>query len=309
MKIENIFNKYKIYFVIGVLVVGIFLPPKLPYVNLFAQHINSFVIWFAAIILLGFRWKYLFLIGIGLLVVISILTMFKENVIAEVLGNSVFFIFLTATLFLFVDEIKNKNNMDEILVKTKKSGLIEFIYLSLTIFYNRIESIVKILILNLRSYKIDFSVLLGKHSYLFQSKKNSIKIGKNTRIGFGVRLEAGFDGRILIGNNVLIHDYSFIYAHGDLHIGDNTMISPNVFITDFNHKFPHDKYKHLLKSPKGYEFRKVTIGSSVWIGTHSIILPGINIGNNAVVGAGSVVTKSIPDNVVVIGNPARIVKK
>ncbi len=199
--------------------------------------------------------------------------------------------------------------MNEVLIKIKKSGLIEFIYLSINLIYKKLDSIIKILILNLRGYKVNYSVLLGKHSYFFQSTKNAIKIGKNSRIGFGVRLEAGFRGKILIGNNVLIHDYSFIYAHNNLNIGDNSMISPNVFITDFNHKFPHQKYKHLLKSPTGYDDKKVMIGSNVWIGANSIILPGVTIGNNAVVGAGSVVTKSVPENTVVIGNPARIIKK
>lgn len=108
MKINNIFNKYKIYFVIGVLGIGIFLPSKLPYINLFAQHINSFVVWIAAVMLLGFRWKYLFLIGAGLLVLMSLLTIFKEDIVTDVLGNSVFFIFLTATLFLFIEEIRSK---------------------------------------------------------------------------------------------------------------------------------------------------------------------------------------------------------
>lgn len=108
MKIKKIFNKYKIYFVILVLGIGIFLPSKLPYVNLFALYINSFVIWIAAIILLGFKGKYLFLFGIGLLILICGLTVFKDSITAEVLGNSAFFIFLTATLSHFVEEIKGK---------------------------------------------------------------------------------------------------------------------------------------------------------------------------------------------------------
>jgi acetyltransferase-like isoleucine patch superfamily enzyme len=53
----------------------------------------------------------------------------------------------------------------------------------------------------------------------------------------------------------------------------------------------------------------VTIGDNVWIGGGAIILPGVEIGNNAVIGAGSVVTKSIPDNVVAVGNPCRIIRK
>lgn len=61
------------------------------------------------------------------------------------------------------------------------------------------------------------------------------------------------------------------------------------------------------KYPKFDIFGKVTIGDNVYIGTNALIMPGVNIGNNVLVGAGSVVTKSIPDNMVVAGNPARVI--
>lgn len=199
--------------------------------------------------------------------------------------------------------------MNKIFTKIHNAGIVEFIYIFITIYFRNIESFLKIFFLNKRGYLIDRSVLVGKSSYFFQSSKNSIKIGKNSRIGFGVRLEAGFRGKILIGENVLIHDYSIIYAHNDLKIGDNSMISPNVFITDFDHKFPHYKYKHLLTSEKGYDDKQVSVGSNVWIGTHSVILPGVIIGDNVVIGAGSVVTKSILSGSIVVGNPAKILKK
>lgn len=198
--------------------------------------------------------------------------------------------------------------MKKIFKKIQKGGLIEFVYLSLAIIFIRTLSISKIIILKLRGYNINYTVLIEGSTYFFQSNKNSISVDRNSEIGFGVRLEAGFKGKIIIGKNVLINDYSIIYAHNDLKIGDNTMISPNVFITDFNHKFPHGKYKHLLNSEKGYTSRQVIIGSNVWIGAQSIILPGVNIGNNAVIGAGSVVTKSIPQNSIAVGNPAKIIK-
>lgn len=193
--------------------------------------------------------------------------------------------------------------------KIKESGMFEFLFLTSSIFLKKISSTFKITILRLRGYRIDYSTLLGNHISFFQSKKNSISIGKNVFIGDGVRIKAGFSGKITIGNNVYIHDYSFIFAHEKLTIGDNTLISPQVFITDFNHKFPHSKYKRLIASEKGYLSKTVKIGKNVWIGAQSIILPGVNIGDDAVIGAGSVVTKSIPANSVAVGNPARIIKK
>lgn len=199
--------------------------------------------------------------------------------------------------------------MNKILRKIEKSGMFEFMYLLCSFFLKRIYSLFQIFTLRLRGYRIDYSASLGNRITFFQSNKNSIVIGRNVFIGDGTRIKAGFNGKIIIGDNVYIHDYSFIFAHKTLSIGDNTLISPQVFITDFNHKFPHSRYKHLIASEKGYVSKTINIGKNVWIGAQTIILPGVNIGNDAVVGAGSIVTRNIPAGVVALGNPARVVKK
>ena len=82
------------------------------------------------------------------------------------------------------------------------------------------------------------------------------------------------------------------------------MIGPNTLITTVGHPLsPAGRRKHLGIA------RPVTIGNDVWIGGNVTILPGVTIGNNVVVGAGAVVTKDVPDNVVVGGVPARIIKE
>ena len=87
-------------------------------------------------------------------------------------------------------------------------------------------------------------------------------------------------------------------------IGKNVFLAPNVQIYAATHPV------EALERNSGREFGKpVTIGDNVWIGGHSVICPGVTIGNNVVIGAGSVVTKNIPDNVVVGGNPGRILKQ
>ncbi len=182
-------------------------------------------------------------------------------------------------------------------------------YLIFKVFLNRIRSNLRILFFNFLGFKIDSSVTLEKNIELFQGKKNAIKIGEKSFIGYGVRIKAGFDGEIEIGKNVYVHDYTFIFAHSKLIIGDNTLISPNVFITDFDHKYPHSKYKNLLSSKDGYVDKTVFIGKNVWIGANSVILPGVSIGDDSVVGAGSIVTKNVPSGSIAVGNPARVVKK
>tara|TARA_B100002049_G_scaffold223807_1_gene194654 strand:+ start:11006 stop:11623 length:618 start_codon:yes stop_codon:yes gene_type:complete len=93
----------------------------------------------------------------------------------------------------------------------------------------------------------------------------------------------------------------YIQGIGEIYIGDYTQISANVGIITANHNI-YDSRKHDIKS--------VHIGKYCWIGMNVMILPGVTLGDNTIVGAGSVVTKSFEDgNCIIAGNPAKIVKK
>ena len=90
---------------------------------------------------------------------------------------------------------------------------------------------------------------------------------------------------------------------GEITIGDYCQIANNVIIVSTNHNIDGGLYYNNVIS------YNVTIGNNVWIASGAIILPGVNIGDNSVVAAGAVVTRDVPDNVVVAGVPAKIIKK
>lgn len=112
------------------------------------------------------------------------------------------------------------------------------------------------------------------------------------------------------GRNIEVGEHFFanynltILDVGKVRIGAYAQIAPNVSIYTAGHPI------HPQARNSGYEYGlDVTIGDSVWIGGNTVILPGVTIGNNVVIGAGSVVGKDLPDNVVAVGNPCRIVRE
>ncbi len=107
---------------------------------------------------------------------------------------------------------------------------------------------------------------------------------------------------ITIGKNVFINACCKFQDQGGITIGEGTFIGHNVTIATINHDInPQNRAAMFIKPVK--------IGNNVWIGADCSILPGIIIGDGAVIGAGSVVTKNIPANSVAVGNPAKIIKK
>ncbi len=128
-------------------------------------------------------------------------------------------------------------------------------------------------------------------------------IGQTVDEGFGLfpPFNADYGMNIRVGKNVFINSGCCFQDQGGIEIEDNALIGQQVVISTIDHDFDPDKRANM--SPAS-----VKIGKRVWIGAHATILSGVTIGDNAVVAAGAVVTKDVPDNAVVAGVPAKIIK-
>lgn len=106
------------------------------------------------------------------------------------------------------------------------------------------------------------------------------------------------------GKNVYVNYHLTCVDDTHIYIGDYTMIGPNVTIATGGHPILPELRE------QGYQFNMpVHIGKNCWIGAGAILLPGVHIGDNTVIGAGSVVTKDIPENVVAVGNPCKVMRQ
>jgi maltose O-acetyltransferase len=125
-------------------------------------------------------------------------------------------------------------------------------------------------------------------------------VGVNPSIEHNFHCDLGYN--IHVGNNFYAGYNLTILDMAEVRIGDNCMIGPNVGLYTSGHSIePKDRNKSGHAIP-------ITIGNDVWIGGSCVILPGITIGDNSIVAAGSVVTKDVPANTIVAGNPAKILK-
>ena len=141
-----------------------------------------------------------------------------------------------------------------------------------------------------------------------------IHIGDHTMLGPGITLSAGMvpgqhclsDRVVVIGNRCLIGRGSGIVGHLQIEIGDDVWTGHHVYITDQNHGYED---LSIPVSQQTQPERPVIIGNGSWIGHGAVVLPGVTIGEHAVIGANSVVTSDVPAYCVAVGAPARVVRQ
>ncbi|WP_220755593.1 DapH/DapD/GlmU-related protein [Shewanella sp. KT0246] len=156
------------------------------------------------------------------------------------------------------------------------------------------------LLMQVETIHIGEQCFIAPEAHLFAERGRDIHIGNQCMIAADVFLH----GPITMGNEVAInHGCSFDGGRVGISIGDRTRIANNVTIYAFNHGMSADSpiYQQPV-SAKG-----ITIGEDVWVGAQAGIVDGVKIGNQAVVGMGSIVTKDVPEFAIVAGNPAKII--
>lgn len=140
----------------------------------------------------------------------------------------------------------------------------------------------------------------------FKTLGNIVKelLGKSENAFINPPFYCDYGNHIEVGKNFFANYNCTILDVGKVIIGDNCMLAPNVAIYTAGHPLHPDSRN------SGYEYGiDVTIGDNCWIGGNSVICPGVHIGSNVVIGAGSVVTKDIPDWSVATGNPCRVLRQ
>ena len=152
---------------------------------------------------------------------------------------------------------------------------------------------------------------LGHSVIIDQDPGCEILAGKRCFVGAGSILIAksreGIKSHITLGEHVAINEYNNLRAGGgNIHIGSHCQIAQFCTLVASNHAVDTDQY--IIDAPWDTSKSSIDIEDDVWIGANCVILPGVTIGRGAIIGAGAVVTKSVPPYSIYVGNPARLLR-
>ena len=177
-----------------------------------------------------------------------------------------------------------------------------------------ISQIIQLGIFKLRSYFVFSNAKIIRFPIDIRGKKY-MEVGKGFTTGFGCRLEAYPERNqktLFIGDNFQMNDYVHISAMESIKIGDNVLLASKIFISDLSHGSyggdQNDSHPNSIPKDRKLFAKPIIIEDNVWLGESVSVLPGVTIGKGTIVGANSVVSKSLPPNVVAVGSPAKPIK-
>lgn len=146
--------------------------------------------------------------------------------------------------------------------------------------------------------------------------KKYIRVGKGFTTGFGCRIEAYPEDNqptLFIGENFQMNDYVHITAMEKVSIGNNVLLASKIYISDCSHGSyagdENDSSPNEIPKDRKLFSKPVVIEDNVWLGEFVSVLSGVSIGKGTIVGANSVVSKSLPEYVIAVGTPAKPIKK
>lgn len=144
--------------------------------------------------------------------------------------------------------------------------------------------------------------------------KSSMIYGAGLTTGHSCRFDLPGKGKTLqIGANCKMGDNVHIVAYRDVQIGDNCLFASNIFISDTSHggynKMDNQSEPYTFPDDREFVTTFCHIGNNVWIGENVCLLPNVNVGDGSIIGAGTIVTKDIPTNSIVAGNPGKVIKR
>jgi acetyltransferase-like isoleucine patch superfamily enzyme len=155
-----------------------------------------------------------------------------------------------------------------------------------------------------RRWETDGPVFFGRKLQIQIAKRGRLRFGRFAWIGDGTKIRC-HEGEVIIGAKTVMGQECTISAYRHVRIGEQCVIADRAMFIDFDHGMVEVERPIRLQ---GIYMRDVDIGSNVWIGYGACILRGVRVGDNAVIGTNSVVTKDVPANAVVGGVPAELIR-
>ena len=146
------------------------------------------------------------------------------------------------------------------------------------------------------NFRAPLICLVSPHTEITMDYGAKLSIGKRFKMRDGAKIRVRKGAICRIGRNVSVNSNNMIACHESIIIGDNCQFSPNVQIYDHDHDFRSESGIGAMK----YKTSPVKIGNNVWIGANTVILRGTEIGDNCVIGAGSVIKGTFPTNSIIV---------